>query len=173
MQPLKKNRSVNILERNTGKPISVLDYVNNLMKNKEKAKEKKKTTLNEWGDMKKTEKTDELKLEWKFIQHSNLYAKNEYNKIKKDEKMPNYFQVATVVNANDKIKVGAGQESQSAHTTNRRKKKSLSALQLLERNNDLKKWCVKKYTQIQKEKNIGGKSFLRKHKKELLKKQKS
>ncbi|CRH02918.1 rRNA-processing protein, putative [Plasmodium relictum] len=163
------NKRVNILKEVIPEPISVLDYVNDLIENKKKEKEKKKNYLDEWGNMKKNEKTDELKLQWKLLQHVNLYTVNEYHKIKKDEKMPNFFQVATLVNSNDKIKVGEGKESQSLHTPNRRKKKCLSALTLLEKDKNMKEWCVKKYTKIQTKKNIGGKSFVKKQRKELLK----
>ncbi|CXJ29473.1 rRNA-processing protein, putative [Plasmodium berghei] len=159
----------NILETVKAEPISVLDYVNDTIKNKKEEKQAKKNLLSEWGHMKKADKTDELKLQWKLIQHENLFAKNEYNKIKKDEKMPDFFQVATLINGDDKIKVGAGKESQSLHTSNRRKRKCLSALQLFEKNTEMKKWCVKKYTKLQTEKNIGGKSFVRKQKRELMK----
>ncbi|SOV17140.1 rRNA-processing protein, putative [Plasmodium sp. gorilla clade G2] len=159
----------NILQGVTPEPLSVLDYVDNMFNKKKKDKELKKSSLDEWGHMKKMEKTEEIKLQWALLQHENLYTVNEYNKLKKDEKMPDFFQVATIVNNSDKIKVGGGKESQSLHTSNRRKKKTLSALQMLERNDDLKQWCINKYTKIQKQKNIGGKSFVRKQKKQLLK----
>ncbi|GAW83864.1 hypothetical protein, conserved [Plasmodium gonderi] len=173
MALLAKEKNFNILQRVNAEPISVLDYVNDIVKNKEKERKKKKENLNDWGNMKKQEKTDELKLQWKLIQHENLAEKGEYHKVKKDEKMPNFFQVATLVNGNDKIKVGAGKESQSLHTSNRRKKKCLSTLQLLEKNKSMKDWCIKRYTKIQKEKNIGGKSFVRKQRRQLLKMMKS
>ncbi|SBT50933.1 rRNA-processing protein, putative [Plasmodium ovale wallikeri] len=156
MDLLEGGKRLNILDVVDAEPVSVLDHVNDIMQRKEKVKEEKKNTLNDWGYMKKSEKTDEMKLQWKLLQHQNLYEKGSYNKIKKDEKMPDFFQVATLVNGNDKIKVGAGKESQSLHTPNRRKKKYLSALQMLERDEEMKKWCVKKYTKIQVEKNIGG-----------------
>ncbi|SBS89007.1 rRNA-processing protein, putative [Plasmodium ovale curtisi] len=149
MDLLEGGKRLNILEVVDAEPVSVLDHVNDIMQRKEKVKEEKKNTLNDWGYMKKSEKTDEMKLQWKLLQHQNLYEKGSYNKIKKDEKMPDFFQVATLVNGNDKIKVGSGKESQSLHTSNRRKKKYLSALQMLERDEEMKKWCVKKYTKIQ------------------------
>ncbi|SOV80932.1 rRNA-processing protein, putative [Plasmodium reichenowi] len=158
-----------ILQVVTPEPMSVLDCVDNMVNKKKLDKELKKSSLNEWGDMKRIEKTEEIKLQWALLQHENLYTVNEYNKLKRDEKMPEFFQVATIVNSSDKIKVGAGKESQSLHTSNRRKKKTLSALQMLDRNNDLKQWCINKYTKIQKQKNIGGKSFVRKQKRQLLK----
>ncbi|KAI4835187.1 rRNA-processing protein FCF2 [Plasmodium brasilianum] len=173
MAPLGNNKNLNILETISPEPISVLSYVNEVMENKRREKVAKNNHLIEWGYMKKTEKTEELKLQWKLIQHENLYTKNEYQKIKKDEKMPNFFQVATLVNGNDKIKVGAGKESQSLHTSNKRKKKCLSALQLFEKDKEMKEWCVKKYTKIQTQKNIGGKSFVRKQRKQLLSMQKA
>ncbi|CAD2106090.1 rRNA-processing protein, putative [Plasmodium vinckei] len=162
-------KSFNILETVSAEPISVLDYVNDTIRSKREEKQTKKNSLSEWGYMKKPEKTDELKLQWKLIQHENLFTKNEYNKIKKDEKMPDFFQVATLINGDDKIKVGAGKESQSLHTSNRRPKKCLSALQLFEKNTEMKQWCIKKYTKLQTEKNIGGKSFVRKQRRELMK----
>lgn len=148
---------------------SVLDYVNEMLDKKKKEKEMKKNLLSGWDCLKKKEKTDELKLEWKLIQHENLMAKNDYKKIKKDEKMPKYFQVATLINRNDKIAVGGGKESQSLHTPNRRKKKAVSTLKSFEKNAAMKEWCIKKYTKLQIEKNIGGKSFVRKQRKKLLK----
>lgn len=148
---------------------SVLDYVNEMVDKKKKEKERKKNILNGWESLRKKEKTDELKLEWKLIQHENLMAKNDYQKIKKDEKMPQYFQVATLVNRSNKIAVGGGKESQSLHTPNRRKKRTISTLQSFEKDAAMKDWCVKKYTKLQVEKNIGGKSFVRKQRKKLLK----
>ncbi|KJP87585.1 hypothetical protein AK88_02753 [Plasmodium fragile] len=165
--------SFTILRPVEAEPMSVLDHVNDIIAKKKMEKKNKKEQLNDWGNMKRKEKTDELKLQWKLIQHENLAERSEYHKVKKDEKMPQFFQVATLVNGNHKIKVGAGQESQSLHTSNRRKKKCLSALQQLERDKDMKEWCVKRYTKIQREKNIGGKSFVRKQRRQLLKMQKS
>lgn len=153
----------------TPKPFSVLDYVNEMVDKKKEERERKKDRLDGWESLRKKEKTDELRLEWKFIQHENLMAKNDYQKIKKDEKMPKYFEVATLVNRSNKIAVGGGKESQSAHTPNRRKKKAISTLKSFEKDAALKQWCIKKYTKLQVEKNIGGKSFVRKQRKKLLK----
>lgn len=79
----------------TGKAIEPLNNIK--LKQKERQAQREATTGKGWGDMPKVELTEELKADLKALKLRNFIYPNRFYKTNDSKKLPQYFQVGTIV----------------------------------------------------------------------------
>eukprot|EP00350_Pseudokeronopsis_sp_OXSARD2_P005673 CAMPEP_0170558290 /NCGR_PEP_ID=MMETSP0211-20121228/34226_1 /TAXON_ID=311385 /ORGANISM="Pseudokeronopsis sp., Strain OXSARD2" /LENGTH=139 /DNA_ID=CAMNT_0010870099 /DNA_START=40 /DNA_END=459 /DNA_ORIENTATION=+ len=78
---------------------------NDKLQKKERKKEKELTAGKQWGSMKKVELTEEVKRDLKTLKLRNFIYPNKFYKSNDSSKLPQYFQIGTIVSDKSDFKV--------------------------------------------------------------------